>query len=81
MKPEEVMPLYFWCLVRPDLMPPFWALMIGVLEDLLALVFDRRLGAIGAAPDLAQTRQWYQRAAELGSSAASQQLAGLGDDR
>jgi rod shape-determining protein MreD len=31
-----LMPLYFWCLVRPDLMPPFWALVIGVLEDLLS---------------------------------------------
>ncbi len=31
-----LMPLYFWCLVRPDLMPPFWALVIGMLEDLLS---------------------------------------------
>jgi rod shape-determining protein MreD len=31
-----LMPLYFWCLVRPDLMPPFWAFAIGVLEDLLS---------------------------------------------
>jgi hypothetical protein len=40
-----------------------------------------RLGAIGARPDLVQARQWYRRAAELGSTAASQQLAGLGDAR
>src|SRR5271170_2616098 len=31
----------------------------------------------GAVPDIAQARRWYQRAAELGSSAASQQLANL----
>lgn len=31
-----LMPLYFWCLVRPDLMPPFWAFAIGVLEDMLS---------------------------------------------
>ena len=29
-----LMPVYFWCLVRPDLMPPFLAFLIGVLEDL-----------------------------------------------
>ncbi len=31
-----LMPVYFWCLVRPDLMPSFWAFAIGVLEDLLS---------------------------------------------
>ncbi len=31
-----LMPVYFWCLVRPDLMPPFWALIIGLLEDVLS---------------------------------------------
>lgn len=31
-----LMPIYFWCLVRPDLMPPFWALIIGLLEDVLS---------------------------------------------
>jgi rod shape-determining protein MreD len=31
-----LMPVYFWCLVRPDLMPPWVALAIGVLEDLLS---------------------------------------------
>jgi rod shape-determining protein MreD len=30
------MPVYFWCLVRPDLMPPPAALAIGALEDLLS---------------------------------------------
>lgn len=31
-----LMPIYFWCLVRPDLMSPMWALLIGLLEDVLA---------------------------------------------
>jgi rod shape-determining protein MreD len=31
-----LMPVYFWCLVRPDLMSPMWALLIGLLEDVLA---------------------------------------------
>jgi rod shape-determining protein MreD len=31
-----LMPVYFWCLVRPDLMTPAWAFAIGFLEDLLA---------------------------------------------
>ncbi|MGB8365495.1 MAG: hypothetical protein ACLQUZ_02530 [Rhizomicrobium sp.] len=31
-----LMPVYFWCLVRPDLMPPAAAFAIGVLEDLLS---------------------------------------------
>lgn len=29
------MPVYFWCLVRPDLMPAPAALALGALEDLL----------------------------------------------
>ena len=28
--------VYFWALVRPDLMPPFVVLFVGVLEDLLS---------------------------------------------
>src|SRR5215469_9379001 len=31
-----LMPVYFWCLVRPDLMPPFWAFAVGLLEDVLS---------------------------------------------
>jgi|HubBroStandDraft_5_1064220.scaffolds.fasta_scaffold07695_2 cell shape-determining protein MreD len=31
-----LMPIYFWGLVRPDLMPPFWAFAAGVLEDVLS---------------------------------------------
>ena len=38
------------------------ALMLGTTFDPVEL---RRLGAIGARPDLAKARQWYQRAAEL----------------
>ena len=29
------MPLYFWAMVRPDLMTPFWAFVLGILQDLL----------------------------------------------
>jgi rod shape-determining protein MreD len=29
-------PIYYWVLVRPDLMPPVAVLMIGLLEDLLS---------------------------------------------
>jgi rod shape-determining protein MreD len=28
--------IYFWVLVRPDLMPPFVVLMLGLMEDLLS---------------------------------------------
>jgi rod shape-determining protein MreD len=31
-----LMPVYYWCLVRPDLMTPAWAFVIGFLEDLLS---------------------------------------------
>lgn len=31
-----LMPIYFWCLVRPDLMSPGWAFVIGVLHDMLS---------------------------------------------
>ena len=30
------MPLYFWAIVRPDLMSPFWAFVLGLLEDFLS---------------------------------------------
>ncbi|HEX8828964.1 MAG TPA: hypothetical protein VF778_12715 [Xanthobacteraceae bacterium] len=47
----------------------------------LATTFDpvvlARLGAIGATPDIAKAREWYQRAVDLGSTAASRQLAKL----
>ena len=50
------------------------ALTLGATFDPLVL---RRLGAIGAAPDAAQARQWYQKAVALGSTTASQPLAKL----
>ena len=31
-----LMPIYFWCLVRPDLMSPGWAFIIGVIHDILS---------------------------------------------
>ena len=31
-----LMPIYFWCLVRPDLMPPFWAFALGLSEDMFS---------------------------------------------
>ena len=31
-----LMPIYYWCLVRPDLMTPGWAFMIGVAQDLFS---------------------------------------------
>ena len=30
------MPIYFWAMVRPDLMTPFWAFAIGVFQDILS---------------------------------------------
>ena len=50
------------------------ALALGATFDPLII---RRLGAIGAAPDAAQARQWYQKAVVLGSTTASQPLAQL----
>jgi len=31
-----LMPIYFWCLVRPDLMPPFAVFILGLAQDLLS---------------------------------------------
>jgi hypothetical protein len=50
------------------------ALALGATFDPLVI---RRLGAIGAAPDAAQARQWYQKAVALGSATASAPLAQL----
>jgi Sel1 repeat len=36
-----------------------------------------QLGAMGVRPDVAKAREWYQKAAQLGSDVASQQLAKL----
>jgi TPR repeat protein len=48
------------------------AFILGTTFDPL---FIRRMGVVGMEPDLARARQWYKRAAELGSVDASQQLA------
>jgi hypothetical protein len=50
------------------------ALMLGTTFDPLVI---QQLGAIGVVPDVAQARRWYEKAAELGSDAASQRLAKL----
>jgi hypothetical protein len=50
------------------------ALALGATFDPVVI---RRLGAVGMTPDIAQARQWYQRAAALGSAAAVGQLAKL----
>jgi hypothetical protein len=50
------------------------ALMLGKTFDPL---FLHEIGAIGIKPDVAQCRQWYQKAVELGSAAAAQRLANL----
>jgi hypothetical protein len=50
------------------------ALMLGTTFDPLVI---QQLGAIGVVPDVAQARQWYEKAAALGSDAASQRLAKL----
>ena len=51
----------------------------------LASTFDplviQSLGATGGEPDVALARKWYQKAIELGSTAASQQLARLVEAR
>lgn len=50
------------------------ALALGATFDPLVI---RRLGAIGAEPDVASARKWYQKAIDLGSNAAAQQLSNL----
>jgi TPR repeat protein len=50
------------------------ALMLGKTFDPL---FLHQVGAIGIKPDVAQCRQWYQKAVELGSESAAQRLANL----
>lgn len=47
----------------------------------LATTYDprvlQRLGPIGATPNIAKAREWYQRAVDLGSTTASRRLASL----
>jgi hypothetical protein len=50
------------------------ALMLGTTFDPFVI---QQLGAIGIVPDVAQARQWYEKAAALGSDSASQRLAKL----
>jgi hypothetical protein len=50
------------------------ALALGATFDPLVI---RRLGVIGIEPDAERARQWYRKAAELGSTEAPQQLAKL----
>ena len=50
------------------------ALMLGTTFDPLVI---QQLGAIGVVPDVAQARQWYEKAVELGSDTASERLAKL----
>jgi hypothetical protein len=54
------------------------ALALGATFDPLVI---QRLGAVGAEPDTARAREWYQKAAELGSDVASQQLNKLAQVR
>ena len=59
------------------------ALSLGETFDPLLI---RRRGAIGVQPDVAKAREWYQRAAQLGSNTAAEHLAKLvaphrGEDR
>jgi hypothetical protein len=54
------------------------ALLLGETFDPLLV---QRLGVIGVQPDVAEAREWYQRAAQLGSSTAAQHLATLAAPR
>jgi TPR repeat protein len=50
------------------------AFILGTTFDPL---FIGRMGVVGMEPDIPRARQWYKRAAELGSADASEQLATL----
>jgi hypothetical protein len=50
------------------------ALFLGKTFD---PVVSNRMGIIGIEPDITRARQWYERAAELGSPTASQELTRL----
>jgi hypothetical protein len=54
------------------------ALALGASYDPLVI---KQTGAVGVQSDAEQARQWYQRAAALGSNAASRQLANLANVR
>jgi TPR repeat protein len=50
------------------------ALALGTTYDPSAL---RQLGAVGIAADVAEAREWYEKAVKFGSAAAAQKLAKL----
>ncbi len=54
------------------------ALLLGETFDPFLV---QRFGVIGVQPDVAEAREWYQRAAQLGSSTAEQHLAALAEPR
>jgi hypothetical protein len=54
------------------------ALALGASYDPLVI---KQTGAVGVQSDAEQARQWYQKAAALGSNAASRQLANLANMR
>ena len=53
------------------------ALAMGATFDPLVI---KQIGAVGAEPDLVQAREWYRRAAELGSAEAPQRLEQLASE-
>ena len=54
------------------------ALMLGATFDPRMI---HELGPMGIEPDIAQARQWYEKAAELGSDVAAQRLTRLTQDQ
>jgi TPR repeat protein len=50
------------------------ALALGTTYDPSVL---RQLGAVGIAADVAEAREWYEKAVKFGSAAAAQGLARL----
>ncbi len=53
------------------------ALALGATFDPLVI---KQIGAVGAEPDPVQAREWYQKAAELGSAEAPQRLEQLASE-
>jgi hypothetical protein len=53
------------------------ALALGATYDPAIL---KKIGAVGTAPDAARARQWYTRAAELGSADARRRLDAMGEE-
>jgi hypothetical protein len=55
-----LMPIYYWCLVRPDLMSPGWVLVIGVAHDVVSGEPSGPLGGV-VRGDLCGDRQAARR--------------------